>query len=199
MSDNIHPVEEDSQIVLYQPDESISLQVRLDEETVWLTQAQMVELFGSSKANISEHISNIYQQEELLQEATVRNFRTVRKEGNRMVTRNIDHYNLDMIISVGFRVNSQQGIRFRQWANKVLKEYLLRGYVIHQQMLQMEQRIDSKLMLQHDEMQRIKDTQAKQQQQLDFFIRTTAGSSSTTRSITAATPSTPMAVTRYQL
>ena len=132
----------------------------------------MVELFGSSKANISEHISNIYQQEELLQEATVRNFRTVRKEGNRMVTRNIDHYNLDMIISVGFRVNSQQGIRFRQWANKVLKEYLLRGYVIHQQMLQMEQRIDSKLMLQHDEMQRIKDTQAKQQQQLDFFIRT---------------------------
>ena len=82
MSDNIHPVEEDSQIVLYQPDESISLQVRLDEETVWLTQAQMVELFGSSKANISEHISNIYQQQELLQEATVRNFRTVRKEGN---------------------------------------------------------------------------------------------------------------------
>ena len=169
---NIQPVEEDSQIVLYQPDESISLQVRLDEETVWLTQAQMVELFGSSKANISEHISNIYQQQELLQEATVRNFRTVRKEGNRMVARNIDHYNLDMIISVGFRVNSQQGIRFRQWANKVLKEYLLRGYVIHQQMLQMEQRIDSKLLMQHDEMQRIKDTQAKQQQQLDFFIRT---------------------------
>ena len=93
---NIQPVEEDSQIVLYQPDESISLQVRLDEETVWLTQAQMVELFGSSKANISEHISNIYQQQELLQEATVRNFRTVRKEGNRMVARNIDHYNLDM-------------------------------------------------------------------------------------------------------
>ena len=77
-----------------------------------------------------------------------------------------------MIISVGFRVNSHQGIRFRQWANNVLKEYLLRGYAVHQQMLQMEQRIDSKLMLQHDEMQRIKDVQAKQQQQLDFFIRT---------------------------
>ena len=89
-----------------------------------------------------------------------------------MVTRNMDCYNLDMIISVGFRVNSHQGIRFRQWANNVLKEYLLRGYAVHQQMLQMEQRIDSKLMLQHDEMQRIKDTQAKQQQQLDFFIRT---------------------------
>ncbi len=171
-SSNMQPTEEDTQIVLYQPDESIRLEVKLDEDTVWLTQAQMVELFGSSKANISEHISNIYQQEELLQEATVRNYRTVRKEGNRMVARNVDYYNLDMIISVGFRVNSRQGIRFRQWANKVLKEYLLRGYVIHQQMLQMEQRIDSKLMLQHDEMQRIKDTQAKQQQQLDFFIRT---------------------------
>ena len=107
-----------------------------------------------------------------MQSATVRKFRTVRKEGNRMVTRNMDYYNLDMIISVGFRVNSHQGIRFRQWANNVLKEYLLRGYAVHQQMLQMEQRIDSKLMLQHDEMQRIKDTQAKQQQQLDFFIRT---------------------------
>lgn len=90
-NNNIQPIVEDTQIVLYQPDESISLQVRLDEETVWLTQAQMVELFGSSKANISEHISNIYQQEELLQEATVRSFRTVRKEGSRMVTRDIDY------------------------------------------------------------------------------------------------------------
>ena len=113
---------DDSQIVLYQPDESISLQVKIEEDTVWLTQAQMVELFGSSKANISEHITNIYQQGELMQSATVRKFRTVRKEGNRMVTRNMDYYNLDMIISVGFRVNSHQGIRFRQWANNVLKD-----------------------------------------------------------------------------
>ena len=90
-SNNMQLTEDDTQIVLYQPDESISLQVRLDEETVWLTQAQMVELFGSSKANISEHISNIYQQEELLQEATVRSFRTVCKEGSRMVTRDIDY------------------------------------------------------------------------------------------------------------
>ena len=169
---NIQATTDDSQIVLYQPDESISLQVKIEEDTVWLTQAQMVELFGSSKANISEHITNIYQQGELMQSATVRKYRTVRKEGNRMVTRNMDYYNLDMIISVGFRVNSHQGIRFRQWANNVLKEYLLRGYAVHQQMLQMEQRIDSKLMLQHDEMQRIKDIQAKQQQQLDFFIQT---------------------------
>ena len=146
-NNNIQATTDDSQIVLYQPDESISLQVKIEEDTVWLTQAQMVELFGSSKANISEHITNIYQQGELVQSATVRKFRTVRKEGNRMVTRNMDYYNLDMIISVGFRVNSHQGIRFRQWANNVLKEYLLRGYAVHQQMLQMEQRIDSKLML----------------------------------------------------
>ena len=86
---------DESQIVLYQPDESISLQVKIEEDTVWLTQAQMVELFGSSKANISEHITNIYQQGELMQSATVRKFRTVRKEGNRMVTRNMNYYNLD--------------------------------------------------------------------------------------------------------
>ena len=90
-NDNIQPVADDSQIVLYQPDESISLQVKIEEDTVWLTQAQMVELFGSSKANISEHITNIYQQGELMQSATVRKFRTVRKEGNRMVTRNMDY------------------------------------------------------------------------------------------------------------
>lgn len=155
-NNNIQATTDESQIVLYQPDESISLQVKIEEDTVWLTQAQMVELFGSSKANISEHINNIYQQGELMQSATVRKIRTVRKEGNRTVTRNMDYYNLDMIISVGFRVNSHKGIRFRQWANNVLKEYLLRGYAVHQQMLQMEQRIDSKLMLQHDEMQRIR-------------------------------------------
>ena len=140
----------------------------LQELPLKLWKDRLVAVWGE----ISEHITNIYQQGELVQSATVRKFRTVRKEGNRMVTRNMDYYNLDMIISVGFRVNSHQGIRFRQWANNVLKEYLLRGYAVHQQMLQMEQRIDSKLMLQHDEMQRIKDTQAKQQQQLDFFIRT---------------------------
>ena len=162
----------ESQIVLYQPDDSISLEVKLDNDTVWLSQAQMVELFRSSKANISEHIASIFQQGELEKEATVRKFRTVRKEGNRSVTRSIDNYNLDVIISVGFRVNSQQGIRFRQWANKVLKEYLLRGYAVHQQILQMEQRIDAKFLQQHDEMQNIKACQAKQQQQLDFFIRT---------------------------
>ena len=161
-----------TEIVLYQPNESTRLEVRLEDETVWLTQAQMIALFNSSKANISEHISNIYKQGELMQESTVRKFRTVRKEGNRMVSRELDFYNLDMIISVGFRVNSAQGIRFRQWANGVLKQYLLRGYNISQQFLQLERRIDDRLMQQHDEIQEIKAVQQEQQQQLDFFIRT---------------------------
>ena len=94
---NIQPMADDSQIVLYQPDESISLQVKIEEDTVWLTQAQMVELFGSSKANISEHITNIYQQGELMQSATVRKFRTVRKKGNRII---IDGYVSSLTLSV---------------------------------------------------------------------------------------------------
>ena len=163
-----------SQIVLYQPNETISIEVKLDVDydTVWLTQAQMVELFASSKANISEHISNIFQQCELQPESTVRKFRIVRKEGVRMVTRTIDHYNLDVIISVGFRVNSRQGISFRQWANKVLKEYLLRGYAVHQQIKLLERRVDDKLLIQHDEIRLIRERQERQQEQLDFFIRT---------------------------
>ena len=166
--------EGDSQIVLYQPNETISIEVKLDADydTVWLTQAQMVELFASSKANISEHISNIFQQCELQPESTVRKFRIVRKEGARTVTRTIDHYNLDVIISVGFRVNSRQGISFRQWANKVLKEYLLRGYAVHQQIKLLERRVDDKLLIQHDEIRLIRERQDRQQEQLDFFIRT---------------------------
>lgn len=160
--------------MLYHPNETISIEVKLDVEydTVWLTQAQMVELFASSKANISEHISNIFQQGELQPESTVRKFRIVREEGARTVTRTIDHYNLDVIISVGFCVNSRQGISFRQWANKVLKEYLLRGYAVHQQIQLLEQRIDRKLLVQHDEIQHIRERQDRQQEQLDFFIRT---------------------------
>ena len=160
--------------MLYQPNETISIEVKLDVEydTVWLTQQQMVELFASSKANISEHISNIFQQGELQPESTVRKFRIVRKEGARTVTRTIDHYNLDVIISVGFRVNSRQGISFRQWANKVLKEYLLRGYAVHQQIKLLERRVDDKLLIQHDEIRQIRERQDRQQEQLDFFIRT---------------------------
>ena len=156
---------EESQIVLYQPDDTLSLEVKLEEDTVWLTQAQMVKLFGSSKGNVSEHVANIYAQGELSKETTVRKIRTVRKEGDRMVYRNIDYYNLDMIISVGFRVNSRQGILFRQWANNVLKEHLLRGYSINHHLVSLQQQMDNR-------MNAIEFRQDEQQKQLDFFIKT---------------------------
>ncbi len=114
-------VKEKNQIILYQPNDTISLEVRLEDETVWLSQAQIVTLFNSTKSNISEHIKHIYTDKELEKESTVRFFRTVQQEGNRTITRNIAYYNLDAIISIGFRVNTKQGIKFRQWANKVLK------------------------------------------------------------------------------
>ena len=103
------------EIVMYQPDETVRLEVRVEDETVWLTQQQIVTLFQSSKANISEHLGNIYEQGELKKAATVRKIRTVQKEGNRMVNRTLTYYNLDTIISVGFRVNTAKGIEFRQW------------------------------------------------------------------------------------
>lgn len=129
---------EQGEIILYQPDEAVRLEVRLEDETVWLTQAQIVDLFQSSKANISEHIKNIYDQKELEESSTVRDFRTVRQEGKRQVMRNLTYYNLDAIISIGFRVNSKRGILFRQWANKVLKDYLLKGYSINKRLSELE-------------------------------------------------------------
>ena len=126
-------MKEDQKIVIYQtPDGKTQIDVRLENETVWLTQTQMAQLFKSSRTNILEHIQHIYEVEELEKEATCRNFRQVRQEGKRMVNRTMTMYNLDMIISVGYRVNSKRGVKFRQWANKVLKEYLIKGYVINE-------------------------------------------------------------------
>lgn len=159
------PMDTTNEIILYQPDASVKLEVRLEEETVWLSQAQIVELFASSKANISEHIKNIFDSEELSREATVRKFRTVRQEGSRSVTRTIEFFNLDVIISVGYRVNTVRGIQFRQWANKVLKEYLLRGYAVNQRLMQFEDRMDRRLS-EHDS--QIKELSGK----VDFVLRT---------------------------
>ncbi len=103
------------EIVLYQPDESISLEVRLEDETVWLTQAQMAELFDVKEHTVTYHIKEIYKCNELEVVSTTRKFRVVRKEGNRNVSRQLDFYNLDMILSVGYRVNSVRGIMFRRW------------------------------------------------------------------------------------
>jgi prophage maintenance system killer protein len=121
------------EIIIYQTQDGTTvLDVRLEDETIWLTQAQMVNLFDSSKANISEHIKHIYQTRELEENATVRNFRTVRSEGKREVARELEYYNLDMIIAIGYRINSKQGTQFRIWANRILKDYIIKGYVVDQ-------------------------------------------------------------------
>ena len=120
-------------IVIYQTEDGkTQIDVRLENETVWLTQTQMAQLFKSSRTNVLEHIQHIYEDEELEKEATCRNFRQVRQEGKRKVNRAIIMYNLDMIISVGYRVNSKRGVKFRQWANKVIKDYLIKGYAINE-------------------------------------------------------------------
>jgi prophage maintenance system killer protein len=112
----------------------------LEDETVWLTQQMMIALFQSSKTNISEHIANIFAEKELDRNSTVRNFRTVQKEGRREVARNIKYYNLDMIISVGYRVRSKTATQFRRWATKTLKEYLIKGYALNERKLKEKDR-----------------------------------------------------------
>lgn len=173
MANNIVSVNEvQGEVIFYQPDNTMRLEVRLEDETVWLTQQQMVTLFQSSKANVSEHIRNIYDQGELEQKATVRNFRTVRKEGNRMVNRTLTYYNLDAIISVGFRVNTKRGIMFRQWANRTLKEYLLRGYAFHQQMIAMQRQIDVRLEEQNERLSAVENHLHEHDQKFDMIVKT---------------------------
>lgn len=147
-------MEDKSEIILYQPEETFKLEVRLESDTVWLTQQQMAELFQTSKQNISLHTNNVFKEKELQEISTVKYSLTVQQEGNRKVKRNIAYYNLDVIISVGYRVKSQRGTDFRIWATKVLKEYLLKGYAVNQRMEQLEQRV------------------AKTEEKIDFFVRT---------------------------
>ena len=129
----------ENEIIIYQPDENLKLDVQVEGETVWLTQAQMVELFQTSKQNISLHINNIFKEGELDSESVVKDYLTTATDGKKYRTK---YYNLDVIISVGYRVKSLRGTQFRQWANKVLKEYLLRGYAVNQRLMQLEDRID---------------------------------------------------------
>ncbi|MBC7589188.1 MAG: virulence RhuM family protein [Chitinophagaceae bacterium] len=120
------------EILIYQNQQgSIKIDVRLDDETVWLTQAQLGELFQKSKATISEHIKHVFEEGELHENSTVRKFRTVQMEGNKSVQREIDYYNLDVIISVGYRVKSPQGTQFRIWATQRLKEYIIKGFALN--------------------------------------------------------------------
>ena len=120
------------EIIIYQNEQgNLKIDVRLENETVWLTQEQMVQLFGKTKSTISEHVKNIYQEKELEKLSTVRKFRTVRFEGNRDVERDLEYYNLDVIISVGYRVKSQQGTQFRIWATQRLKQYIIKGFALN--------------------------------------------------------------------
>ena len=117
-------------IVIFESD-SHQVEVHLEGETVWLTQKQMGELFDKDVRTVSEHIGHVFDEQEVAREATIRNFRIVRLEGNRQVAREIEHYNLDAIISVGYRVNSGRATRFRQWTSRVLREHLSQGYSLN--------------------------------------------------------------------
>ena len=121
------------EIIIYtSEDGSVSLDTKLENETIWLTQDMMTKLFETTKQNISLHINNIYKDEELDKTSTVKEFLTIRKEGNRTVSRNIEYYNLDMIIAVGYRVNSKRATQFRKWATNTLKEFITKGYAINE-------------------------------------------------------------------
>ena len=121
-----------SEILIYQNESgNIKVDVRFEDGSIWLSQAQICELFGKAKSTISEHIKAIFEEEELNPISTVRNYRTVQKEGNREVERDIEYYNLDMIIAIGFRVRSSTGTKFRIWANDKLKEYITKGFVLN--------------------------------------------------------------------
>lgn len=129
-------MDEQGNIIIYQSEDgTIRLDVRLEDKTVWLTQQQMADLFGSSRTNVVEHIKHIYEDEELNEEETCRKFRQVRQEGNREVTREIPYYNLDMIISVGYRIRSIIATRFRQWATERLHEYIVKGFALDDERL----------------------------------------------------------------
>ena len=141
----------ENEIVLYQPNDTIHLEVRMAEETVWLTQAQLVELYQSSRANISEHIKHIFDEGELDENSVVRNFRITAADGK---SYNTKFYNLDMIISLGYRVKSMVATQFRRWANRVLKDYLLKGYSVNQRIERLENRM------------------SKTEEKIDFFVRT---------------------------
>lgn len=129
-------MEEKNNIVIYQlEDGKTKIDVKLEDETVWLSQQQMAELFSASRTNIIEHINNIYDEDELDKNSTCQNFRQVRKEGNRMVNREIPYYNLDMIISLGYRIKSKVATNFRRWATERLKEYMIKGFTMDDERL----------------------------------------------------------------
>lgn len=155
-------MEEKGEIILYQPDEAVRLEVRLENETVWLSIDEMSSLFGRDISVIGKHIRNIFKEEELIKDSVWAKFAYTASDGK---TYQVDYYNLDVIISVGYRVKSKRGTQFRQWANKVLKEYLLKGYAINQRIEYLENKMDSKFIA-HD--RQLEELASK----VDFFVRT---------------------------
>lgn len=152
MTESGQPTTNTGEIILYQPDSSICLEVRMEEETVWLKRQQIATLFDRDIKTISKHINNALSQE-LSGLSTVAKFATVQQEGDRLVNRDIEYFNLDMILSVGYLVKSQKGILFRQWANSVLKEYLLHGYAVNRRIERLEKRV------------------SKTEEQIGFFVQ----------------------------
>ena len=148
----------ENEIILYKPDSTLSLNVRVEDETVWLTQAQMTELFQTTRNNITLHIRNIFKEGELEETSVCKESLLTAADGKRYKTK---YYSLDVIISVGYRVKSVRGTQFRIWANKILKDYLLRGYSVNQRLLQIDRRL-----LEHDKRLDILTDK------VDFFIRT---------------------------
>ena len=151
-----------NEIVLYQPNDQLSIEVKLENETVWLTQQQMAMLFNTSRNNITLHIGNIFKEGELDKDSVCKESLLTAADGKVYKT---NFYNLDVIISVGYRVKSIVGTKFRQWANKVIKDYMLKGYAVNQRLLAMEERMDKKF---HS----LENTLADHQEKIDFFVRT---------------------------
>lgn len=158
---------EKGEIVLYQPDESIRLEVRIEDETVWLTQAQMAELFGTTKQNVSLLINNIFKEGELMKEMVVKESFTTTMHGaieGKFQRNKISLYNLDVIISIGYRVKSQVGTRFRQWATRILKEYMLRGSSINQHLISLQEHFDNRF-------SSLESRVENHEQKIDFLIQ----------------------------
>ncbi len=151
-----------SEIILYQPNETVSLEVRLDEDTVWLSQAQMAELFQTTKQNVSLHINNIFKENELDKNSVVKDYLTTALDGKAYKTK---YYCLDVIISVGYRVKSIRGTHFRQWANKILKDFLLHNHSILQEITLLRKEVDTRFIKHEEKLQ-------EHQNKIDFFVRT---------------------------
>ena len=152
-------MEKQGEIILYQPDEAVRLEVRLEDETVWLTQAQIAELFQRDRTVITKHINNVFKEKELEEKSNVHFLHIANSDMP------VKFFSLDVIISVGYRVKSVRGTQFRQWANKILKEYLLKGYSINQRLNDMEYRMNNRFF-------QIEKTIAEHDAKIDFFVRT---------------------------